>query len=171
MKKIYFLLFATILLIGFSSCTDNQSTLTRQEKEQLTIEVNEMVSSMIAGIKNLDIKQAYENTLDLSGDFKYIGLKGEFLDDKSFMKEVEGVFSTLDKAEFTFSKPAIRIVTPDIAIVTMTYHGAFYFPGMKMTFPDCGRTLVLQKIDGKWKIIHFHESMQESEFVQTPLND
>ena len=170
MKKIYILLFATILMSGFSSCTENQSTLTPQEKEKLTTEVNEMVSSMIAGIKNLDIKQAYENTIDLSGNFKYIGLKGEFLDAKSFMKEVEDVFNTLDKAEFNFSKPDIRIVSPDVAIVTMTYHGTFYFPGMKMTFPDCGRTLVLQKMDGQWKIIHFHESMQESEFVQTPLD-
>ena len=84
--------------------------------------------------------------------------------------EVEDVFKTLDKADFNFSTPDIQIVTHDVAIVTMTYHGTFYFPGMKMTFPDCGRTLVLQKIDGNWKIIHFHESMQESEFVQTPLN-
>jgi hypothetical protein len=35
--------------------------------------------------------------------------------------------------------------------------------------PECGSTLVLQKIDNNWKVIHFHESLQESEFVTTEL--
>ena len=152
----------------FFSCTNNNNApLTQQEKAELTTEVNAVMNTMMEGMKNLDASQAFEANLLLNDDFKYIDIHGKVLDSKAFMEEVHNNFDVAKKVEFGFSEPDIRIVTPDVAIVTLIYHGTFYFPETTLTFPDCGSTLVLGKTANGWKVIHFHESLQESDFVMS----
>ena len=160
-----------IALFGVFSCTNqSKSPLTQEEKNEITKEVNAVMNSMMEGMKNLDASQAFEANLLLNDDFKYIDIHGKVLNSKAFMEEVHSNFDVAKKVEFGFSTPDIRIVTRDVAIVTLIYHGTFYFPETTLTFPDCGSTLVLEKTADGWKVIHFQESLQESEFVQTPLN-
>ena len=167
MRKIQLLLLATLLLAGFNSCNINNSPLTQQEKEELTTEVNTVMNSMMEGMKNLDVSTAFEATFLLNNDFKYIDIHGKVLNSNAFIEEVHNNFDVAKKVEFGFSEPDIRIVTPDVAIVTLIYHGTFYFPETTLTFPDCGSTLVLEKTTDGWKVVHFHESLQESDFVMS----
>jgi uncharacterized protein (TIGR02246 family) len=161
-----------IALFAFFSCTkQTKAPLTKEEKNELTKEVNAVINSMEEGMKKLNASQAFETTFLLNDDFKYIDIHGKVLNSKAFMEEVHSVFDDARKVDFGFSEPDIRIVNSDVAIVTLIYHGTFYFPESTLAAPDCGSTLVLEKTEEGWKVIHFQESLQESEFVQTPLNN
>lgn len=168
MKTISILLTAGLFLLA--ACTNNaEKPLSETEKEVLAQEVQTTINTMMDGMKNMDVKQAFEANFLLDKDFKYIGIRGETMNVDAFTKEVHGIFDNLEKVDFSFSSPDIRIVTREVAIVTMPYKGKFYFPGSTISFPECGSTLVLQKKNNKWEVIHFHESLQESEFVTTDL--
>ena len=167
MKKTYLLMFVTVLLTVCFSCTRNKAPLTQQEKDEITTEVNAVINSMMEGMKKLDVSQAWEVNFLLNDDFKYIDIHGKVLNSKAFLEEAHSNFDVAKKVEFGFSTPDIRVVTRDVAIVTLIYHGTFYFPETTLTFPDCGSTLVLEKTADGWKVIHFQESLQESDFVMS----
>lgn len=168
MKSILILLIAGLFML--SGCTNTEEKpLTQTEKEVLTQEVETTINKIMDGMKHMDVTQAFESNFLLDKDFKYIGIHGETMRADAFSKEVHQVFDNLEKVDFGFSTPEIRLVTRDVAIVTMPYKGKFYFPGSTLSFPECGSTLVLQRIDNKWMVIHFHESLQESEFVIADL--
>ncbi|WP_297096611.1 nuclear transport factor 2 family protein [uncultured Draconibacterium sp.] len=168
MRTISILLTAGLFMLA--ACTNTaEKPITQAEKEVLSQEVETTINKMMEGMKHMAVTQAFESNFLLDKDFKYIGIRGETMRVDAFSKEVHGVFDNLEKVDFAFSTPDIRIVTRDVAIVTMPYKGKFYFPGSTLSFPECGSTLVLQKIDNKWMVIHFHESLQESEFVTADL--
>jgi hypothetical protein len=162
------ILILIIALFAFFSCTNQSNApMTQEEKNELTKEVNAVMNSMMEGMKNLDVSQAFDTNFLLNDDFKYIDIHGKVLDSEAFMEEVHNSFDNAKKVEFGFSAPDIRIVTPDVAIATLIYNGTFYFPETNLTFPDCGSTFVLEKSTDGWKVIHFQESLQESEFVMS----
>ncbi len=168
MKTITILFAAGLFMLA--ACTNTtEKPITDTEIEALSQEVEATINTMMDGMKHMDVNQAFEANFLLDKDFKYIGIHGETMRVDAFSKEVHAVFDNLEKVDFSFSTPDIRIVTRDVAIVTMPYKGKFYFPGSTLSFPECGSTLVLQKINNKWMVIHFHESLQESEFVTADL--
>jgi len=161
--RIQNLLFAGILLLAFS-CTSDNAPLTQQEKEKLTNEINTVMNSMMEGMKNLDISQTFKDFL-FNDDFKYIYINGKVWNSNTFLEHVQSNFDAVKKVEWGFSNVDIRIVTPDVAVVTLIYHGIYYFPKSTLVPPDCGSTLVLKKTTEGWKVIHFQESLQESDSV------
>ena len=168
MKTFSILLTAGLFVLA--ACTNiTEKPLTQTEKNDLAQEVEATINTMMDGMKHMDVNQAFESNFLLDKDFKYIGINGETMHFDEFDKEVHQIFDNLEKVDFAFSAPEIRLVTRDVAIVTMPYKGKFYFPGSTLSFPECGSTLVLQKIGDEWKVIHFHESLQESEFVTSDL--
>lgn len=168
MKTISILLTAGLFVLA--ACTNNaEKPLSETEKADLAQEVETTITTMMDGMKNIDVEAAFESNFLLDENFKYVDIYGKTMNFGAFEKEVHKVFDNLEKVDFSFSAPDVRIVTRDVAIVTMPYKGKFYFPGSTLSFPECGSTLVLQKIDNKWKVIHFHESLQESEFVTIEL--
>lgn len=163
-------IFLTAGLLMFTACTNTtEKPPTQNEKEAITSEVSATINNMMDGMKNMDVKQAFETNFLLSEDFRYIDIYGKTMNVEEFTKEVHSIFDNLEKVDFGFSQPDVRIVTREVAIVTLAYKGKFYFSGSTLSFPECGSTLVLNKIDNEWKVIHFHESLQASEFVITDL--
>ncbi|WP_319501681.1 nuclear transport factor 2 family protein [uncultured Draconibacterium sp.] len=168
MKTISILLIAVLLVLSACNTTTKQS-LSPTEKVELAAEVSATVNNMIDGMKKIDIEQAFESKFLLNDDFKYIDIYGKVLTMDEFLKEARGVFDNAEKVDFNFSSPDVRILSQDLAVVTLVYSGKFYFPGSTLAFPECGSTLILNKIDNVWKVIHFHESLQASEFVMTEV--
>ena len=161
-------LFLIIAALVLFSCTNKgKAPLTQEEKDELTKKISEVINSMEEGMKKLDVSQAFEANFLFNDVFKYIRINGIVLNSKAFLEEVHSNFDVAKKVEFGFSAPVIRIVTPDVAVVTLIYHGTFYFPETTLTFPDCGSTLILEKTADGWKVIHFQESLQESDFVMS----
>jgi len=163
------LFFAISLFVCFSCINNNNAPLSQQEKEKITSEVNAVMNSMKEGMKNLD-SEAFEATFLLDNEFKYVRINGKVSDANAFLKEERNEFNNANKADFTFVSTDIRVIRPDFAIVTLIYHGTFYFQNSTVSFPDCGVTLGLVKTADGWKVIHLHESVQRSKFVVTKLN-
>ena len=160
------LLFIIVALVLFSCTDQSKAPMTQEEKNELTTEVNAVINSMEEGMKNLDVSQTFENFL-FNEDFKYIYINGKVLNSEAFLDQVSGVFDVVKKVEWGFSDVDIRIVTPDVAVVTLIYHGTYYFPKFTLASTMCGSTLVLEKTAEGWKVIHFQESLQESDHVIT----
>ena len=168
MKSILLVLTACTLV--FYSCTNaTEQALTENEKETLAQEVETTINKMMDGMKNIDVEAAFESNFLMDENFRYVDIYGKTMSFSAFEKAAHGVFDNLEKVDFSFSAPDVRVVARNVAIVTMPYKGKFYFPGSTLSFPECGSTLVLQKIDNEWKVIHFHESLQATEFVTTDL--
>ena len=160
------ILILIIVLFGVFSCNNqSKAPLTPEEKNEITEEVKAVMNSMMEGMKNLDVTQTFENFL-FNDDFKYIYVNGEVWNSKAFLEHVQSNFDAAKKVEWVFSDVDIRIVTPDVAVVTFIYHGTYYFPESTLSSPaSSGSTLVLEKTADGWKVIHFQESLQKSDFV------
>ncbi|WP_321372269.1 nuclear transport factor 2 family protein [uncultured Draconibacterium sp.] len=168
MKSILLVLTACTLV--FYSCTNaTEQALTENEKETLAQEVETTINKMMDGMKNIDVEAAFESNFLMDENFRYVDIYGKTLKKDAFRKAAHGVFDNVEKIEFEFTTPIIRIIDRKVAVVNLTYSGKYYFPGSTLAWSPCGSTLVLQKIDNEWKVIHFHESIQESEFVTTDL--
>ncbi len=160
--------FCMVIMLVFTACTDApKQPLSESEKNVLVSEVDTTINSMIDGMKKLDMEQAFTSNFLENDEFKYVDIRGKIMNFDEFFKAANDIFNSAKKVDLFFSYRDIRIVASDVALVTLVYNGKYYFESSSMTFPDCGCTLVLNKIDGVWKIIHFHESIQESQFVQT----
>ncbi len=168
MRSLVLILIALVFV--FSSCTNTtEQTLTTNGKDVLSQEVERTIDAMMDGMKNIDVTDAFESNFLLDDDFKYIDINGKVLNKDGFLNEAHSVFDNVEKIDYDFSIPVIRIIDRNVAIVNMAYGGKYYFPGSTVAWPSCVSTLVLNKMDDKWKVIHFHESLQESEIVSTDL--
>ncbi len=168
MKTISILLTAGLFMLA--ACTSiTEKTLTQTEKDILAEEVETTINVMMEGMKNIDIEKAFESNFLMDDDFKYIDIYGKTLGKDGFRKAAHGVFDNVEKIEFEFTAPIIRIIDRNVAVVNLTYSGKYYFPGSTLAWSPCGSTLVLQKINNAWKVIHFHESLQESEFITSDI--
>ena len=158
------------IILGLWACTDNnQSSLSQSEKEKIVSEIDLVINSISEGWKNLDVNKAFKESFSDSPDFIFIGIDGSFMDYNKFFNTAKGVFDSFQKSEFTINNKTILVVSAKVAIVSINYTGAFYSTESKLTFPGCGSTFILNKIEDKWKIIHFHESIQESSFIDTKI--
>lgn len=155
------------IILSFLGC-NNQTSFNQVEKDKLSGEIELVLNSMRDGMHALNPVNAFAIHTDTSM-FKYIGIHGEMMGYVEFIKEAKNVFSPAKKVEFSFSNNDVRILSPNIAIATYQFNGTFFFEESKLSFPNCGVSIVLWKKDGNWKMIQMHESVQESEFKESKI--
>jgi len=159
-----------VIILGMVACTNpTQTSLSQDEKAMIAGEVELALNSIIEGWQNLDVDKAFKDSFSDTPDFVYIGIDGALMKYSDFYNTAKDVFEYYEKAELNINKKIIRVVSGEVAIVSVYYSGAFYSEESKLAFPGCGGTLVFNKLDGRWKVIHFHESIQESNFIETPI--
>jgi hypothetical protein len=168
MKTKYLL---TITILGIIACTSrNQSLLSQSEKEKVVKEIDIIINSISDGWRNLNVNKAFKESFSDSPDFNYVGIDGSIMTYTNFFNIAKKEFDSQKKCEFNINEKKILVISKDIAVVSLNYSGTFYSADSKLTFPNCGGTLIFKKIDDKWKVIHFQESIQESKFVVTKIN-
>ncbi len=158
------------IILGMLACTTkNQSSISQDEKEKIAKEIELVINSISEGWVNLDVNKAFKESFSDSEEFTYIGIDGSLMNYSTFFNTAKGVFDSYEKAEHKFNEMKIHVVTNDVAIVSFNFTAAFYSTESKFAFPNCGSTLIMNKIENKWKVIHFHESIQESQFIETKI--
>ena len=163
-------IFIAAIILGLCACTgNNQSTVNQTEKEKIVDEVESVINSYFNACRNLDAKKAFKELFSESPDFIYIGIDGSFMNYNDIYKMVSQVFNAFEKAEFIIHDTKIRVISPDVALASVNFTDSFYSQETKETYPNCGATFILNKIDDKWKIIHFHESFQESKYLKIDM--
>lgn len=163
-------LFITVIIFGLCTCTGkNQSSIPQTEKEKIVNEVELVINSYFDGCRNLDANKAFKDLFSNTPDFIYIGIDGSFMKYNELYTIANQIFSAYQKAEFIIHDTKIRVISPSVALASVNFTDSFYSPEAKETYPNCGATFVLNKKDDKWKIIHFHESFQESKYLKTDI--
>ena len=157
---------AVISCAMFACTSKNQSSISQDEKENIVKEIEFVVNSISEGMLNLDVNKMIKEPFLNSKNFTYIGIDGRLMNFNELYNTAKGTFESFSKAEYNVNKKKINVVSKDVAIVSINYSGAFYSPELKLTFPNVGKTFVLNKIENEWKVIHFHESVQETKFIQ-----
>ncbi|WP_291859019.1 nuclear transport factor 2 family protein [Marinilabilia sp.] len=158
--------FVLVIIFGIVAC-ENKTSMNQNEKDKVIEEVESVLSSYAGGWISLDVNKAFKEYFDTSEDFKYIGVDGTIMNYEDFFNVAKDVFNSYEKAELEFNEKVINVVDEDFVVVSLNFTGSFISPGSKVTFPNCGSTLILNKIGQDWKVIHFHESVQESTFFET----
>jgi hypothetical protein len=161
----------TVIIFGIIACTSrNQSVLNQSEKEKVVKEIDLVINSISDGWRNLDVNKAFKESFSDSPDFNYVGIDGSMMTYTDFFNTAKKEFDSQKKSEFNINEKKILAISNDIAVVSLNYSGTFYSTDSKLTFSNCGGTLIFKKIEEKWKVIHFQESIQESKFVVTKIN-
>lgn len=157
------------IILSFFAC-DNQTSLNKEEKTKLTEEIELILSSMRDGMRELNAENAFSIYLD-SAEFKFIGVHGEIMFYQEFTDAVKKAFNAANSAEFNFNNYDIRFLSREFALITFQYNGTFYFEEFKMDFPEyCSVSMVMAKKNTNWRIIHMHESLQESTFIKSRID-
>ena len=164
-------IFITIIIFGMYACKgENQSSVSQTEKGKIVNEVELVINSYFDGCRNLDVNKAFKELFSESSEFIYIGIDGSFMNYNNLYTIANQVFNAYKKAEFIIHEMKIRVISRDVALASVNFTDGFYSPEAKETYPNCGATFVLNKIDNEWKIIHFHESFQESKFFKSEID-
>jgi hypothetical protein len=163
-------LLTVIILVTIACTSKNQSLLSQGEKEKVVKEIDLVINSIFDGWRNLDVNKAFKESFSDSPDFNYIGVDGSIMTYIDFFNTAKKEFDSQKKSEFNINEKKILVISNDVAVVSLNYSGAFYSIDSKLTFPNCGGTFIFKKIEEKWKVIHFQESIQESKFVVTKIN-
>lgn len=163
--------FVIAMILGTIACTGkNQPPISREENDRITKEVESVINSIFDGWKHLDVNKAFKESFSDSPEFTYIGVDGSIMNYTDFFNLAKKEFDSQKSAEININEKKIHVISNNVVVVSLNYTGSFFSTDTKLTFPNCGGTYVFNKIEGKWKVVHFHESIQESKFVVTKIN-
>ena len=152
--KTKFLLIA--IIFAMLACTsENQSSISQGEKENIVKEVAFVINSYSDGMLALDVNKMIVETCFNSEEFTYVGIDGGLMNYEELFNVAKETFDAFSSAEYSVNKEKINVVSSNVAIVSINYSAAFLSSESKLTFPNVGKTFVLNKINNQWKVIHF----------------
>jgi uncharacterized protein (TIGR02246 family) len=119
--------------------------------------IDSMAQSMMAGARNVNVAQvlgeAAPDVTFITGDLM---LTGRETLQASFARTYEG----LARQDWTVFDRRIRLVSPDVALVTTVGEGTYTDKaGWTWDPVGIGMTLVFVREDGQWRVRHAHQSI------------
>ena len=133
-------------------------SLSRAEKDTITREIKAEISRLIAGCESLDMDLAFDMFLD-APDFLMMGTDGTLCDFNTYLKNNIDYLNTCAGFELTTFKEEIRILGPETAIFSWAYGVEATLKKGKMDIiENAGASFIFRKMDGKWKVVYYHES-------------
>jgi ketosteroid isomerase-like protein len=152
MTKLFILL---TTLLGLWGCQKNTTNLTNQQRTEIAKEVNQIVTSIyvFAGKKDLSIYKHFSDST--TGIFS-----GTIMDSwEEHKRQMADFFSAQEKVESEIEIIDTDVLSSNTAIVLVKYKmTATNKEGQTFTSPLTCITYVFNKINGQWKIVHFHDS-------------
>jgi hypothetical protein len=152
MKKLFIILTA---LIGLLGCQKNETDLTNEQRTAIANEVNQIVTSIydLAGKNNLSIYKHFSDST--TGIFS-----GTIMDSwEEHKRQMLSFFSGQEKVESEIEIIDTDVLSSNTAIVLAKYKmAATNKEGVTFNSPLTCITYVLNKTNGQWKIVHFHDS-------------
>jgi uncharacterized protein (TIGR02246 family) len=140
-----------------------QMIMTEAERTAIEKEITELYESVMEASENVDISA----TASIISDEYNLGFidSGEFFNNSQDITEVfkEG-FSKLERQETLDRKEyRLAVLAPDIVVGTDQTKTAVYHKDGSVFTGNFALTFVIVKIDGEWKVIHSHQSVQPVE--------
>jgi hypothetical protein len=134
------------------------SNLSSSETAKIEEEIRYAVQTVIQGCEALDMEKAFHLFLDLP-DFLMIASDGSLCDYQTYIENNINYLSTCSSFKLTTIRQEVKVLDRDLALCSWIYKAdAALNTGEHDLFEKAGATFVFNRIDGEWKVIHYHES-------------
>jgi ketosteroid isomerase-like protein len=140
-----------------------QTKLTDAVRVAIEKEITELYKKWMKTAENVDTS----SWADMSSDAYGLGMidSGLFYkSSKDVLKDFEEGFKLLERQEILATPEFhLAVLAPDVVVGTELTKTAAYYKDGKVFTGNFAHTMVFVKIDGVWKLIHFHQSVQPVE--------
>lgn len=142
---------AALLLTGaLAACQASPATLTDAQRSTAEEEVRDAVSALMADMNAHD-SDAVLGHYEHSEDFSYAGVSDILLGWEGFAGTVSPWYGSHEDVSFSYEIVQVRVLAGDVALAVLK--------GSSTEAPSLVWTEVLKKDgDGRWLIVHEHES-------------
>lgn len=145
---------AVLGAVLFSGC---QSSRFDPEDPAAVAAIDSIVQSMMAGARAVDAGQvlsgAAPDVTFITGDVMLTGLE-------TLRARFEDTYAGLESQEQVLFDSRIRLVAPNVALVTAVAEGTYTDKaGWEFDPVGIGTTLVFVREDGQWRVKHAHQSI------------
>lgn len=128
------------------------------DHEMITQEINQVLDDLIACYEVLDIETSFK-FFSTDPDFFMIGSDGLIYDHETFYNANKMYFNECSKYELLTYFRDVKVLTKDLVLVSWHYKAiATRLTGGRDIFDPSGATFLFQRLDGKWKVVNYHES-------------
>lgn len=160
MKKTYFLLFATILLIGVFSCTNqNNVPLTQEEKKEITSEIMAVSNQWIADNNNMDADAAIQ-FWSTSPELRFAE-NGEFFANRdSIHSTLKNFYANTESMNVKWLNRQVQSLNNSTALMSGKFQFNLEFKDGSSWQGTNAFTGVFIKENEKWSLIQGHESVK-----------
>lgn len=156
MKKI--MVISLSFLLSFISLLQSEAqNLTKQQKETIKIEVEDIFKNMLESAEKLDYDQLSLGVVD-THHAGFITNGTYYSQYSSLIDDMKSNAQGLDHQNITIKDQKTTVLSDNIVLMTVT--------GVSMVELSDSRTItvnflwsfIYEKIDNKWKVIHLHQS-------------
>lgn len=157
MKQLFFFAAVAILLAG---CTAPKGELTPEQIQSIKVEAQQATATFIDAIEKNEIN-AIIGSFHNSEKTRVV-FDAESHDYEGFLELANKILPGVDHQVMDTKEEVFTIVAEDCFIHFWTgFNGMYFKDGSEMEMENFFLTYVYKKFDGKWMIVHAHESWKE----------
>ena len=129
------------------------------EDPAVVAQIDAALRQAMAGAAAVDAEKALSVTTKdkdftfVTGDLMLVGYE-------NILPRFKDTYSTLEKQHTELTTSRVRLLSPDVAVLTAVGEGTYTDKAGFTSEPvGLGATLVFVRKDGEWRVVHFHQSV------------
>jgi len=143
------------IVVGFYSCQQPKNELTDADRDKITEEIRIHTNSIFEAANRKDIDQVHANFSDkVTGAFS--GTIMESWEENK--QEAAEFFAMQENIEYKLENMTVDVLSSNVAVLLGKYSLIATDTTGKTINLSAAWTYVFNKENGKWKIVHFHDS-------------
>lgn len=143
---------ALLMAVGFLV---NVSCFAGSEEETVST-IIKLMDNVSRTAETFDAKKAL-SVLSDSKDAVFF-LNGKAYTKQAIIAQLTKIYGSLKTMKIDMYKPVVKLLSPDTAVWIATGKGSSITKSGKKYDESLTETWIWQKIDGKWQVIHYHET-------------
>ncbi|MDQ1266527.1 MAG: hypothetical protein QG635_1679, partial [Bacteroidota bacterium] len=157
MKNLFILVIAIIIpALIFNSCECKKKGLSPEQVKTIKAEILALLSEAKTAAEKLDAVAAFANLSDDSSSVFIFS--GRTYNARQTVELLTKSYSLRESQKLDLSLDNIKVISPDAALWTGGGKGEILLKDGKSMTAYLQETWFWQKIQGKWKVTHLHES-------------
>jgi uncharacterized protein (TIGR02246 family) len=149
---------AAVLALSALACQPKPAAF-NPEDPAVVAQIDSALRQAMAGAAAVDAEKALSVTTKdkdftfVTGDLMLVGYE-------NVLPRFKDTYSTLEKQHTELTTTRVRVLSPDVAVLTAVGEGTYTDKAGFTSEPvGLGATLVFVRKDGEWRVVHFHQSV------------
>ena len=152
------LLAVTAGAVVLASCSAQPVDFDPEDPEAIAA-IDALLDVTVEGTRNVDADQVLA-MVSRDGEFTFITGDLMLTGLETIREDFEDTYSALEGQTQTILEKRIRLLSPDVAVVTATSEGSFTDKaGWTSELVGVGHTLIFVRENGEWRARHAHQSI------------